>query len=191
MSTAIQTSTHYTIDAKASRFTVQAFASGLVSVIAHCPTFSARDFTGDVKLSMPAQDKASCRLVFRAASLDLMDDVTQQDRREIEKTMFHEVLHIQKFPEIAFESSQITITKVSGNMHRVSSEGTLSLHGVTARHAMSCQAVFGEDSIRIYGDCTLLQTDFNITIASVANGALKLRNELRLAFFLIARRDAS
>ena len=56
---------------------------------------------------------------------------------------------------------------------------------------MACQAVFGEDSIRIYGDCTLLQTDFNIEIASVANGTMKLRNELRLAFFLIARREAN
>jgi len=191
MDTSVVASTQYMIDSKSSRFTVQAFASGLAAVVAHCPTFSIREFTGDVQLSMPSLEKASCHLVVRAGSLEIMDEVGQQDRRQIENTMFQEVLHIQRFPEIVFKSSQISVNKISPNMHRVSAEGSLSLHGVTARHVMACQAVFGEDSIRIYGDCTLLQTDFNIEIASVANGTMKLRNELRLAFFLIARREAN
>ena len=184
-------STQFVIDAKASRFTVQAFASGLASVVAHCPTFSVRDFTGDVRLMLPAMDKASCRLVVRAASLEIMDEVSQRDRQQIENTMFHEVLHISKHPEVVFESSQIALHQVSAGMHRATVSGTLDLHGVRAAHKMTCQAVIGDNSIRIYGDCTLLQSDFNVAIASVAGGTMKLRNELRMAFFLIGRAQAN
>src|SRR5271163_1137023 len=160
MNPEVLTTTQYEIDTHASRFTVQAFASGLAAVVAHCPTFSIREFSGVVKLSMPSQEKASCKLVARAASLDILDDVSQRDRQEIERTMFHEVLNIQRFPQVVFESTQISVSKIGGSMHRVNAEGSLSLHGVTAKHAMVCQAVFGEDSLRIYGDCTLLQTDY-------------------------------
>ncbi len=189
MHTSVLTSTQYAIDAKASRFTVQAFANGLTSIVAHCPTFAICDFTGDFKVSMPGLEKASCRLVMRAGSLEIMDDVNARDRQQIENTMFHEVLQIQKFPDVVFESSEITIKKINAGMHRLNVAGSVSLHGVTARHTVTCQAVFGEESIRIYGDCTLQQSDFNIAIASVAGGTLELRNEIRMAFFLIARKQ--
>lgn len=188
MENALLPSTKFAVDNRASRLTVQAFASGLASVMAHCPTFAIREFTGEVSVSAPRPERGTCRLSIRASSLDIMDDVTRQDRQAIEKTMFQEVLEIAKFPEIVFEAPQVSLAKIGENMHRVSSVGSLSLHGVKSRQSVNCQAVIGEDTLRIYGDCTLLQTDFNITIASVAGGTLKLRNELRMAFFLIARK---
>jgi hypothetical protein len=39
---------HYVIDTKASQFTVQAFASGLISVVAHSPKIVVRDWQGEV-----------------------------------------------------------------------------------------------------------------------------------------------
>ena len=188
MENSVLATTRFTVDQKASRLTVQAFASGLASVMAHCPTFGVRDFLGDIVVSTPIPDRATCRLAIRSASLDIIDDVTRQDRQAIEKTMFHEVLEIAKFPEILFECSQVTLAKIAESMHRVSAVGTLTLHGVKAKQPVNCQAVIGEDTLRIYGDCTLLQSDYGITIASVAGGTLKLRNEVRMAFFLIARK---
>jgi len=38
---------HFAMDAKASLFTVQAFASGMVAVVAHSPKVAIRDFTGE------------------------------------------------------------------------------------------------------------------------------------------------
>lgn len=182
--------TLYAIDSKASRFTVQAFAGGLTSAIAHCPTFALRDFAGEVRVTLPNLENASCMLTGRLASLELMDDVTASERRQIENIMFHEVLDVAKHPEVSFESLQISVKKVHAGTCRVTANGVLALHGGTGPHSMNCQAVFGEDSIRIYGDCTFLQSDFDIKIASIAGGTLKLRNELRVAFFLIVRKPS-
>jgi hypothetical protein len=46
----------WVIDTRASQFTVQAFASGLVSVIAHSPKIAIRDWTG----WLPATWKTPC-----------------------------------------------------------------------------------------------------------------------------------
>ncbi len=39
----------YRLDPGQSRFTVQAFATGLLSFLGHSPTFAVRDFAGAVR----------------------------------------------------------------------------------------------------------------------------------------------
>ena len=40
----------YVIDGRASRFTVRAFASGLLAAMGHDPTIGIHDFSGEIKL---------------------------------------------------------------------------------------------------------------------------------------------
>ena len=42
---------HYAIDPDMSRFTVRAFASGMLSALGHSPTLAVRDFTGKAEFS--------------------------------------------------------------------------------------------------------------------------------------------
>ena len=42
--------TRYRLDPGQSRFTVQAFATGMLSFLAHSPTFAVRAFRGDVEI---------------------------------------------------------------------------------------------------------------------------------------------
>ena len=42
------TTVQYAIDPRASQFTVQAFASGLISAVAHSPKIAIRDWSGNV-----------------------------------------------------------------------------------------------------------------------------------------------
>jgi hypothetical protein len=42
--------TRYTLDVLDSRFTVHAFAVGLLSFVAHSPVFTGRDFAGAITL---------------------------------------------------------------------------------------------------------------------------------------------
>ena len=49
MSPAKEGLAHFAIDAKTSLFTVQAFASGWLSVVAHSPKFAVRDFVGEME----------------------------------------------------------------------------------------------------------------------------------------------
>ena len=40
---------HFAIDARASLFTVQAFAAGIVAVVAHSPKFAIREMVGEME----------------------------------------------------------------------------------------------------------------------------------------------
>ena len=44
METAKAALAHYIVDAKASKFTVQAFATGILSAVGHNPTLGIRNF---------------------------------------------------------------------------------------------------------------------------------------------------
>jgi polyisoprenoid-binding protein YceI len=100
----------YQIDAKLSQLTVHAFASGLAAVVAHNPKFAIRDFSGDARYTPGTLGNASIRLRIKSSSLDLMDEVSEHDRREIGRVTFDEVLETKRFPEIAYESKHVTAT---------------------------------------------------------------------------------
>ena len=105
-SNAAQTSlSHFVVDAKSSRFTVQAFATGILSAMGHNPTIGIGKFSGEVDFNAEALESRGFRLSIEAASLGVLDDISDKDRREIERIMKDQVLEIAKFPDIQYESS--------------------------------------------------------------------------------------
>ncbi len=122
---------HFAIDARASLFTVQAFAAGMVAVVAHSPKFAIRDMTGDMEFVPETLEKASLQLKIGVGSLEIMDEVSSADRREIERVMFDEVLEKNLYPWIEYKSSRVSASKMGENMFRVTANGELTLHGVT------------------------------------------------------------
>jgi hypothetical protein len=54
---------------------------------------------------------------------------------------------------------------------------------------LDAQTVTGEDTVRAQGSFSVNQSDFGLKIASVANGTLKLKDELKCAYFVIGRRQ--
>jgi polyisoprenoid-binding protein YceI len=178
----------FEIDPKASLFTVQAFAAGMVAVIAHSPKFAVRDIVGDIKFVPGTMQKASVGLTISAGSLEIMDEVSSADRREIERTMFDEVLEKSIYPRIDYRSTHANAAKTSENMFRVNVTGELTLHGITRGVGLDAQVVTGEDTLRAQGYFSLMQSDFGLKIASVAGGTLRLKDELKFAYFIVARR---
>jgi polyisoprenoid-binding protein YceI len=67
--------------------------------------------------------------------------------------------------------------------------GDLTLHGATRRVNLDTHVVVAEDSVRGQGSFSLTQPDFGLKIASVAGGTLKLREELKCHYFIIASRQ--
>ena len=53
----------YRLDPVRSRFTVQAFATGLLSFLAHSPTFGVRDFAGEMSFLTGAPTTAAVHVV--------------------------------------------------------------------------------------------------------------------------------
>jgi polyisoprenoid-binding protein YceI len=181
---------HYVIDTRASQFTVQAFASGLIAAVAHSPKIAIRDWTGVIQVPSSTLDGASLQVRVAAASMEVLDELRDDDRREIHRVMNQEVLETAHFPEVVYESTQVKAEKLKDDLYRVHVQGRLKLHGISSDHAFGAQVAFGVDSIRAYGAFTLRQSDYDITIASVAGGTLKLQDELKFSFYIVARKPA-
>jgi len=178
------------LDPKASQFTVQAFAEGLAGIADHRPRFSVREFSGKAEFDPDQLESGSLHLTARTGSLAIMDEVTQQDRKAIERVMFGEVLHPDTFPEVVFRSSRVVCSAVGENRYRADITGTVSLHGMENQESMQAQLVLSDGSLRAYGELKLRQTNYDITIASVAGGMLRIKDELKFVFFVVARTQA-
>lgn len=178
----------YSMDTRMSQFTVQAFASGLISAVAHSPRIAIRDWSGEASFAPGTLKDAKLAVKIKAASLEVLDELREQDRRELQRVMNSEVLESARFPEITFESSAIGADKLKEDLFRVNVEGRLALHGITNSHAFVGQVALGVDTLRAYGEFTLLQSDYSVKIASIAGATLKLQDELKFVFYVIGRK---
>ncbi len=180
---------NYLIDGRASRFTVRAFASGMLAAIGHNPTIGIRDFSGEMSFDPQKAEAGSFRLGVKAASLSIQDDVSEKDRREMERLMSQDVLETAKFPEIHYEASDITVTRVSEMLYSAALNGELTLHGVTRRQPINARITLLGSMLRASGDFTLDQTDYKIKLVSVGGGMLKVKDELKFSFEIVARQQ--
>lgn len=185
-----KTAVRYAIDSKLSRFTVRAFASGVLSAFGHNPTIAVHDFAGEVQ-SMPDEVQgASLRLVAKAESLETVDDISDKDRREIQRQMHEEVLESSQYPEIVYECNSILGNKIRHGQYAVALNGELTLHGVTRGQTIMARGVLTDDTLRAFGDFSLLQTDYDIKLVSALGGALRVKDELKVSFDIVARKQA-
>jgi polyisoprenoid-binding protein YceI len=181
----------YRIDPAASRLTVRAFAGGMLSGMGHNPTLLARELAGEVAFNPEGPRSALVRLRVGAASLALIDSVSDKDRREIERLTSQEVLESAAYPEILFEASRIALTGGPGGPVQATLDGVLTLHGVSRPQQVAVRVYPNGDTLRAQGDATLRLTDFRIEPVSVAGGMLKVKDEVKLTFDIVARSVSS
>jgi polyisoprenoid-binding protein YceI len=179
----------YVIDTRASQFTVQAFASGLVAAIAHSPKIAIRDWSGEVQMAPSTFGDVLLKVRVKAASLEVLDELRDADRREIHRIMNQEVLETAEFPEVVYESSEVKAEKVRDDLYKLEVRGRLSLHGISNEHSFNAQVSLADDSARGYGDFTVRQSHYDIRIASIAGGTLKLQDDLKFSFYVLARKQ--
>lgn len=177
----------YRVEAGRSRFVVQAFATGMLSAFGHSPTIAIRQFTGEVRFSPDHPESSALRLQIKADSLAVTDDVSDKDRREIQQQMNADVLETARYPEIVFESTKISADKIFASQYRARITGHLTMHGVTRACVIDAQVIAGADTLRASGEFTLRQTDFSIKPVSAAGGTIKLKDELKFSFDIVAR----
>jgi polyisoprenoid-binding protein YceI len=154
----------YAVDIRASQFTVQAFASGLISAVAHSPKIAIRDWTAEMTFDPGMLKDASLRVKIKAASLEVLDELRDDDRRELHRVMNQDVLETAKFPNINFQSLEVTGVRTKAEQFRVHILGDLTVHGVTNKQTIVAQVALGLDSLRAFGEFTLLQTDYEIRL---------------------------
>src|ERR1700727_757769 len=157
-----QTTLLYVIDNRRSTFTVRAFATGLLSSFGHNPTIAISDFEGDIRLNPQAIEQSSMRLVIRSASLTVTDDIREKDRAEINRGMHEEVLEADSYPEIVYESSGFSGSRIGEGQYWGSLNGEPELHGVERSQPVSIRISVNGDLLKATGDFSIRQSDYEI-----------------------------
>ena len=182
---AVQTARYHLLPEQ-SKFTVQAFAEGLLSAFGHDPVVSIKEFTGEAQFTPGSYENASLKITVNPNSLSVSNEMKEKDRVELERTMREEVLETAKYPEIVFSSNNITVSKLSGDRWRARIIGDVTLHGATQKNIwISCEATVSDDTIRAQGEFSLKQTDFGIKPYAAVGGTIKLKNELKFSFEMV------
>ena len=120
-------------------------------------------------------DEVSGNIWFRVEAAKLMV-FPEKDQVQVQSTMQQSLLESAKFAEIRFESVSIRNIDIA----RWTVTGNLTLHGNTRRISLKCI------SIPAYvGAATFRQTQFGIRPVSVAGGAVKVKDEVKIDFVIL------
>jgi polyisoprenoid-binding protein YceI len=174
--------TRYRLDPGLSRFTVQAFATGVLSLVGHSPTFAVTDYAGTASFDGGEVGGLRLELTVRADSLRLADDVRPADRQEIEGAMRRDVLASAAYPSVRYESAEVAAQAVARGRHRLRIGGRLTLHGVTRPQPLEAELLVFDDGVRLRGQSALRLSDYDNRPVTALGGLIKLKDELLLSF---------
>jgi polyisoprenoid-binding protein YceI len=179
----------YSIDKTASRFTVQAFATGLLSAFGHNPTIAIRDYEGEIQFVPGTYEKALVRLTLQTAAMEVLDEIKSDDRKKLEYEMNENVLDVKHFPSAVYQSKEVSVQKLSDDLLQAQVTGDLLFHGVTQTQSVDARVTNLNTLLRISGGFSLRQSDFGIRPLSFAAGTLRLKDEVKFNFELVARKQ--
>jgi polyisoprenoid-binding protein YceI len=179
----------YRIDARQSRFIVQAEATGMLSVFGHNPIIAICGFGGDVRFDVDALNKSSLLMLVQADSLAVAGGMTEKDCLEIERVMRADVLETARYPEVVFMSTNIALHQTGDSRYQARITGNLSLHGATRDHSLDAHVLVNGKTLRAQGEFQLRQSDYNIKQVSVMGGTLKVKDDVKLSFDIVAQQQ--
>ena len=182
------TTVRYTLDAMASRFRAQAYATGLLAAFGHNPIIAIRAFTGDAILDPGSLEQSSLQVTINTGSFEVENDMSSKDRSEILKTIHDDVLDVENYPEIRYESRSVRGKLVSDGRYWIVLSGNLSLHGVTRPLDITISLMVNGESCRAAGEFFVRQSDFKIKPPSAVGGGLKVKDEVKCSFDIVARK---
>ena len=116
------------------------------------------------------------------------DDVPDKDKREIERVMQEEILESSRYPEIVYECSNIAASQSGEGQYSATLNGDLTMHGITHSQTVTARVAVMEESLRAFGTFSILQSDYELRLVTIAGGALKVKDELKFSFNILARR---
>jgi polyisoprenoid-binding protein YceI len=179
----------YLLDPGKSKFTVQAFATGMLASFAHNPRFLIREFDGEIQLDSDLASPAGFAMSVKSASLDLIDKVKPDDRGQIQLALMDQVLQAKRYPEISFRSTEVAATRISQDWFRAQIRGEMHLCGVARPVSIDSQLRLAPSEARLGGEFPLLLSDYQIKQISAVGGLIKVKDELKFVFDLLGHQQ--
>jgi len=180
----------YRLDAARSKFMIRAFAGGVLWFKGHDHLVQARDFTGEARLTPGSVNPASLTLSVRAASLAETREVfTEQQKRVIDGELRDIVLEPDKYPDITFKSTEVSVEPRGGDLFALKLGGDLTLRGVTRHVTIPAEVTLRGDELRARGEFDLKRSDFKVPATSAFHGTVRVRDRLKVSFDIVARKE--
>ena len=177
----------YNLDASQSKFMAHANAGGLLWFKGKDHHLAAREFTGQVEITPDAITPASLRLVVKAASLQETGAAFTQPQKDIINRELSEiVLHPDRYPDIIFQSTNVTVKDLG--RHEVRIDGNLTLHGVTKRITIPAVVTLSGDTMRAVGEFSIDRDDFGVKATSAFHGLVRVRDTVKFEFDIVGRK---
>jgi len=179
----------YNLDASQSKFMAHANRSGLLWFKGHSHHLTASEFTGQVQLTPDTITPASLRLVVKAASLhETGADFTEPQKQIINKELKEIVLLPDQYPDITFQSTNVTAKNSGAGRYDVKIDGNLTLHGVTKRITIPALVTLQGDNLRAVGEFSIDRDDFNVKATSAFHGMVRVDDDVKFEFNIVGHR---
>jgi polyisoprenoid-binding protein YceI len=173
----------YTLDPGGSKFMAHANAGGLLWFKGHDHHLAAQEFSGEVKITPDTITPASLRLVVKAASLhETGSDFTEPQKQIINKELREIVFHPDQYPDITYQSTNVTAKASGAGRYEVKIDGNLTLHGVTRRVTIPAVVTLSGNDLRAVGEFSIDRDDYNVKATSAFHGLVRVRNKVKFEF---------
>jgi polyisoprenoid-binding protein YceI len=184
-----QSAAVYKVDATRSRIEITVLKAGLFKAIGHDHKIEAKSFSGDVRFNSSNIGDSSVTLKIESGSLVVLDDpnLSEKDRKEVQANMLGvKILNAAEFPLITFRSTRVSDIAHTGEDFTLT--GTLDLHGVGKEITFPMHVHREDNLLRTTGMLTISQTGFGIKPFKGAAGTLRLKDEIKMNFYIAAER---
>ena len=180
----------YILNASQSKFMAHANRSGLLWFKGHSHHLAASDFSGQVEITPDTITPASLRLVVKAASLhETGADFTEPQKQIINKELREIVLHPDQYPDIIFQSTNVTSKSSGAGRYEVKINGDLTLHGVTKRITIPAVVTVNGDDLRAVGEFSIDRDDFKVKATSAFHGFVRVSDNVKFEFDIVGKRS--
>jgi polyisoprenoid-binding protein YceI len=180
----------YNLDPSQSKFMAHANRSGLLWFKGHSHHLAASDFTGRVEITPDTITPASLRLVVKAASLhETGADFTEPQKQIINKELKEIVLHPDQYPDITFQSTNVTAKSSGAGRYDVKIDGNLTLHGVTRRITIPAIITLNGDTLRAVGKFSIDRDDFKVKATSAFHGLVRVDDDVKFEFDMVGKKN--
>lgn len=177
----------YVIDLAQSQVTATLTQEGFIARRYPTHRVEVRNFSGRIEVSEKDETRVEVEVEAETKSLTNVDQAMSDfERNEFHGILNNTVLESDKHPKIKFVSTSINDLRKSGEARDFTLNGDLTLRGVTKRVSFPVNVVMTEERLRATGEAKLKQTDFGITPYSGKLGMIKIGDEVKVSFSIMA-----
>jgi len=178
----------YNLDASQSKFMAHANRSGLLWFKGKSHHLAASDFSGQVELTPDTITPASLHLVVKAASLhETGAEFTDQQKQIIDKELKDIVLLPDQYPDITYQSTNVTAKGLGAGRYDVKINGNLTLHGVTRPVTIPATVTLNGSTLRATGQFSIDRDDYKVKATSAAHGLVRVDDDIKFEFDILGR----